>query len=174
MIKSNNVVLAPFTPEDLTILFDWINDREQVLFNSPYKPVHWEQHQKWFESVQQRSDMVIFGIRLFNTDKLIGSCQLHSIHPIHRTAELQIRIGDISERGHGYGSDAVGLLLDFGFKNLNLNRIYLHVFATNTTAIKTYEKAGFTREGLFRQSVFVDNNYVDIIVMSILREEYVK
>lgn len=174
MLKSSHVALTPLMPEDMPLLFDWINDREQVLFNSNYKPVHWEQHKEWFEAIQQRADMVVFGIHLHETNKLIGSCQLHGIHQIHRSAELQIRLGDISERGHGYGSDAVRLLLDFGFKDLNLNRIYLHVFPANVAAIKTYEKTGFKHEGLLRQSAFIDNNYVDMIIMSILREDYVK
>lgn len=174
MLKSSHVALTPLMPEDMPLLFDWINDREQVLFNSSYKPVHWEQHKEWFEAIQGRADMVIFGIRLHDTNKLIGSCQLHGIHQIHRSAELQIRLGDISERGHGYGSEAVHLLLNFGFKDLNLHRIYLHVFAANTAAIKTYEKTGFMYEGLLRQSAFIDNNYMDMIVMSILREDYVK
>lgn len=172
MLKVKHVKLAPFTLEDLPLLFNWINDREQVLFNAPYKPVHWGQHQAWFESIQQRKDMVVFGIRLLEGNKLIGSCQLHSINSVHRSAELQIRIGEVEERGHGFGTQTVQLLLDFAFKDLNLRRVYLHVFANNIPAIRIYEKNGFKSEGLLRQAAYVDGAYMDVMVMGILRDEY--
>ncbi|MCK4394325.1 GNAT family N-acetyltransferase [Candidatus Bipolaricaulota bacterium] len=172
MLKSAHVALTPLMLADMSVMFDWINDREQVLFNAPYKPVSEGQHQAWFEAIQQRNDVVIFAIRLLETDKLIGSCQLHSINYVHRSAELQIRIGKVSKRGQGCGTEAVHLLLDFAFKDLNLQRVYLHVFSKNAAAIRVYEKAGFVREGVLRQAAHIDGRYVDAIVMGILREEY--
>ena len=91
---------------------------------------------------------------------------------MHRTAELQIRIGEGAERGAGRGSEAVVLLLNFGFRDLNLNRIFLHVFANNEPALRMYEKVGFTREGVLRRAAYIDGSYVDIVVMGILREEH--
>jgi RimJ/RimL family protein N-acetyltransferase len=172
MLKSKHVVLVPLTSEDLPVLFKWINERDQVLFNAPYKPVHWDQHRAWFEDVQQRKDTIIFSIRLIEANQLIGSCQLLGINSIHRSAELQIRIGEISERGQGYGTEAVRLLLRFGFMDLNLHRIYLHVFSTNAAAIRVYEKNGFRQEGLLRQAAYINGQYVDVVYMSILDNEY--
>ncbi len=166
------VSLAALRLDDLPLMLNWINDREQVLLNGSYKPVSEKQHREWFEAVQQRSDIFIFGIRLLETDNLIGSCQLHSISSIHRNAELQIRLGEVSSRGQGYGTEAVELLLDFGFRDLNLHRIYLHVFSHNAAAIRVYEKSGFVREGLLRQTAYIDGEYRDVILMGIIREEY--
>ena len=100
------------------------------------------------------------------TKKLIGTCQLHSISAVHRHAELQIRIGDVKQRGHGYGTDAVQLLLKFGFDDLNLHRIFLHVFADNKAAVRTYEKCGFKREGILRHAAHIDGRYVDDVLMA--------
>lgn len=174
MLKSAEIALTPLTAADSSLLYQWINDREQVLFNAAYKPVTETQHQAWFESIQQRKDLVIFGIRLLETDHLIGSCQLHSINFVNRTAELQIRLGSPDDRGKGYGTEAVRLLLQFAFTDLNLNRIHLRVFAGNTRAIGVYEKCGFLREGILRQGAYVDGRYVDVVVMGILRDEYVR
>lgn len=173
MLKSAHVTLTPLTLADSPVLWQWINDREQVLFNSSYKPVTELQHRAWFEAVQQRNDQVIFGIRLLETDQLIGSCQLHSINSVNRTAELQIRLGSPTECGKGYGTEAIRLLLQFAFADLNLHRVYLHVFAGNARAIQAYEKAGFVPEGTLRQAAYVNGQYVDVVVMGILREEYV-
>jgi len=174
MLKTNRITLTSITEDDLPVLFDWINDREQVLLNAPYKPIVDSRHRAWFDSIQTRNDLVIFGIRLLETNKLIGSCQLHNINYIHRSAELQIRLGDNSEWGLGYGTEAVRLLLDFAFKDLNLKKVHLHVFSTNSRAIGVYEKVGFVREGLLRKAAHVDGAYIDVVVMGILREEYVQ
>jgi RimJ/RimL family protein N-acetyltransferase len=172
MLRATQVFLSPLRLADSLLLFNWINDREEVLFNAPYKPISEGQHQAWFEAIQQHNDRVIFGIRLLETDKLIGICQLHTIHHIHRSAELQIRLGDTAERGRGYGTEAVDLLLDFAFKDLNLQRIYLHVFSHNTAALRLYEKIGFIREGVLRKAAHINGEYVDVVVMAILREDY--
>jgi diamine N-acetyltransferase len=174
MLKEDHVELTPLTADDLPRMFGWINDRELVLFNAPYKPVHEDQHKEWFETIKRRSDVALFGIRLRRTNKLIGSCQLHSIHPVNRSAEFQIRLGEVDEQGHGYGTEATRMLLDFGFKDLNLNRVYLHVFSNNAPAIRVYEKAGFVREGMLRQAAYLDGKYLDVLVMGILRQEYDK
>lgn len=171
-MKAPGIMLTPLTQDDLHTMLAWVNNREQRILNASYTPVHESQHRAWFDAIQQRQDTVIFGIRISDSSKLIGTCQLHSIHMIHRTAELQIRIGEIAERGHGYGTQAICKLLDFAFKDLNLNRVYLHVFASNESAIRAYEKTGFVREGSLRQHAHIDGKHVDVIVMGILREEF--
>jgi len=174
MLRSAQVYLAPLSITELPQLFDWINEREQVLFNAPYYPVTESKHKQWFENVQQRNDIVIFGIRLLENNKLIGTCQLHSIQNIHRSAELQIRLGEVSERSKGYGTEAIDLLLNFAFKDLNLNRVYLHVFSTNIRAIRVYEKCGFIKEGIWRQGAYIDGQYLDVVAMAILKKDWLK
>lgn len=174
MLCSDNIQLKEIYQKDLPVIFEWINDRETVLYNAPYKPISEIQHRTWFENIQNRNDSYIFGIYEIKINKIIGTCQLHSINWIHRNAELQIRLGNKEARGKGYGSEAVRLLLDFAFKDLNLYRVYLHVFQTNTTAIHVYEKIGFKKEGLLRKAAHIDGKYVDIGLMGILREEYEK
>jgi RimJ/RimL family protein N-acetyltransferase len=165
------ITLTEIRKEDSLCLFKWINDREEVYYSSPYKPVHETSHEKWFNHVTSCKGLYIFGIRLDN--KLIGSCQLNEANFISRTAELQIRIGDISQRGNGYGEQTVQKLIKFGFDDLNLNRIALQVFSNNHRAIAMYEKIGFYQEGSLRQAAFINGNYTDINIMSILKHEYI-
>jgi RimJ/RimL family protein N-acetyltransferase len=168
MIKAQDVALVPVTRADLPVLFEWINDRDLVLLSAPYRPVNELRHEAWFSSMLQREDVHFFGIRQLASGRLIGSCQLLAISPTHRHAELQVRIGDATARGRGYGTQAVGLLVRFGFSDLQLHRIALHVFAENHAAIRTYEKTGFRREGLLRDAAYIDGKYVDIVLMGIL------
>jgi len=172
MLKSAHLILTPLTVADLPIMLNWINNREQMLLNAPYKPVTEKQHKFWLESIQNRNDIFIFGIHLLESNRLIGSCQLRSINYIHRSTKLQIRIGEVFQQGQGYGTETIHSLLNFAFKDLNLNRVHLHVFSTNTIALHVYKKVGFIHEGLLRKAAHINGTYIDIIVMSILREEY--
>jgi len=81
-------------------------------------------------------------------------------------------IGEKAYWSQGHGTDAVRLLLRYGFNELNLNRICLHVYSFNTRAIRCYEKAGFVLEGRLRQDVFHHGEYADALVMSVLRSEW--
>ena len=172
MLKATDIRLAPLTVADGPQLYTWINDRDQVLFNAPYKPISEPQHAEWLASITSRQDAVIFGIKTTGDDRLVGSCQLHSINPIHRSAELQIRIGETDARGKGYGKSAVELLLRFAFSDLNLHRVFVHVFADNTPAIRLYESTGFRNEGTLREAAFIDGKYVDVLVMGVLKSEF--
>lgn len=165
------VVLAPITNADAPTLFKWINDRDLVLFNAPFRPVHETSHREWVKGLAGRRDLVAFAIRLKKGGALIGMCQLTGINAVSRSADLQIRIGVEGARGKGLGLEAVRLLLARGFRDLNLHRISLQVFATNTRAIKTYEAAGFRHEGTLRDAAFIDGRFVDMRVMAVLEDE---
>jgi len=180
-LQSARIALVPISLDDLPVLYEWINDWNQVLMNKPYSPIHEGKHRDWFDAMHQRNDVINFGIRPIKTEDsspapvigpLIGTCQLHSINYVHRSAELQIRIGDISAQGMGYGTEATRLLLDFAFRDLNLHRVSLHVFANNERAIRMYEKIGFVGEGVMRKMAHIDGVYIDALLMGILREEY--
>lgn len=174
MLRSKDVFLAPLTPEDADPLFAWINERQEVLYSAPYRPISRAAHDAWFQEVQRRADVVIFAIRLRADKRLIGTCQLVDIHPVHRSAELRIRIGVPEARGQGYGRQALELLLHFGFRDLNLHRIWLQVFVENERAYHVYRQLGFQEEGLLRDAAFLDGRYRSIRLMSLLEEEYAR
>jgi RimJ/RimL family protein N-acetyltransferase len=169
VLRGDRIFLGPIRDGDSHILFEWINERDDVLLSAPYKPVHAADHQEWFDAIRRRADVVIFGIRLLD-DTLIGSCQLYAIDRRSRSAELQIRIGVPSARGKGYGSEALALLVQHGFDDLNLRRISLRTFATNERARRAYAKAGFVEEGHLREGAYLDGEFVDVVVMARLRK----
>jgi len=72
----------------------------------------------------------------------------------------------------GYGQDAIRTLLGFAFGEMNLNRVSLHVLTDHTRAINTYRECGFVEEGRLREAVYAEGQYHDLLVMSILRQEF--
>jgi RimJ/RimL family protein N-acetyltransferase len=91
---------------------------------------------------------------------------------VHRSAELQIRIGADDARDRGLGTEAVQLLLRCGFEQLDLHRIYLHVFETNERALRLYRRVGFRTEGVLRDGARIEEEWVNVVLMAILRPEY--
>jgi RimJ/RimL family protein N-acetyltransferase len=103
--------------------------------------------------------------------KLIGFCGLNHRNVFAATAELGITIGDKEYWGRGYGREAIGLLVDYGFTKLNLRRIYLRVHGRNRRAIRAYNACGFVEEGRLRQHVWSNGAYDDLLYMGIMRED---
>lgn len=171
-MQGSLVSLRAVTKEDSCHYFKWINDKSLVLNNANYKPVSEYEHQNWFDRAFLNQDVRIFSIVVNSNNQLIGSCSLRHINTIHRNAELQIRIGELDYQNKGLGSEAIQLLVDYGFNHLNLIRISLQVFANNHRAIRAYEKCDFQREGLLRKAAYIDGRYIDIVMMSILNESH--
>jgi RimJ/RimL family protein N-acetyltransferase len=169
MLRGESIVLTNVRPADKEVLFGWINDPDTVRFNAPYAPVSWEDHCRWFEGIGGRPDRVLFAVRMSPDDEIIGTVQFLDIHPVHRSAELRIRIGSGGNRGKGYGTEALKLAIAWGFNDLNLERIWLRVFANNGPAMRAYEKAGLVMEGTMRRAAFINGEWLDQHIMAILR-----
>ena len=166
------VRLRPLLRKDSELLYEWITDRNLRVLNAAYVPVSQIEHEVWVDAtLKGREGAVFFVIEELDANRAIGTCQLLSISSVHRSAELQIRIGDVSAQSRGLGSDAVRQLIRFGFDDLNLHRIFLQVFLTNERAIGAYEKCGFAREGILRQAAYIDGKFVDVLCMALLKEK---
>ncbi len=99
-----------------------------------------------------------------------GACSLDGIEARARTASLGIWI-DEQRWNEGLGTDAVRTLCRFGFREMNLRRIELHVYDFNERGIKAYERVGFRQEGRLRGDQFADGRHVDVVVMGLLADE---
>ena len=102
----------------------------------------------------------------------VGSAVLFGIDPLARHAEAGISLLP-EARGRGIGTTAVTQLAEFGFLRCNLRRVHLQAIASNTGAIRAYEKAGFVVEGRLRQHAWVRGGYEDIVLMGLLRADHV-
>ncbi len=195
MILGKRIRLRAVEREDLPTFLRWINDPEVKQGVGVYLPLSMADEEDWYDGVRKRSpderNLVIEvrqPIELSNLpgDKepspekgldeagwmMIGGCGFFNLDGRNRCAEFGIMIGEKRCWNQGYGTDTVRLLVSHGFNTLNLHRIYLRVLENNPRAIRAYEKVGFILEGRQRQAEYKDGRYVDLLVMSILKDEF--
>ena len=168
-MRNDAVVIGPLLPEDTGAMFLWLNDVDAAAMDLPFRPIDYMGYHNWLAELSRNAATVLFAIRRLRQPAIIGYIALTRIHPVHRSAELGVRIGVAEERGKGHGSAAIALALRYAWKQLNLNRVHLTVLSGNHRAIRAYQAAGFQHEGLMRQAAFIDGNWSDVVQMGILR-----
>lgn len=169
-MMGTRLYLSPMREEDAPIYVKWLNDKnisENIGLDSKVITLAFEK--KW---ISDNLDGYIFAIVLKETDELIGNISLNDVDLIHRSASLGIFIGEENNRGCGYGKEAIKLILDYGFNNLNLNNIMLRVYSFNKRAIKVYESLGFKTFGIRHKSHYFKGKFYDEIHMEVLKEQY--
>ena len=170
-LVGDNIYLSPRSPEAAEQFAEWLNDFETTDYiGKSSKLITLDDEIKYFTNPKE--DEYVFFIVRVEDDKLIGTVGLHNVNYTNRCATLGIFIGDKSGRNKGYGTEAIRLILEYGFKYLNLNNIKLDVLEFNERAQACYKKCGFKEYGRRRKSEFLYGKYYDRIEMDILAEEF--
>jgi RimJ/RimL family protein N-acetyltransferase len=153
----------------------WLNDPEVTEGMLIYGPFSMAEEEAWYEGMLARpkdEHPLVMELMREGAWTPIGNCGYHNIDWRCRSAEVGIFIGEKQLWNQGYGTEAMRMLLRYGFDTLNLNRIMLEVYETNKRGQKAYEKAGFKLEGRKRQGMYKNGRYIDILLMSVLRDEW--
>lgn len=172
-IIGERLYLSPFNAEDeevYTKWAEWVNDRVVADFYGGYHNVVSLANAK--KTVSELKGYR-FSIVLIDDDVLIGHISLHDVDHLYRNAFLGIVIGSEEHRGKGYGTEAIRLVLNFGFNTLNLHNIMLSVQEDNYAGIKCYKKIGFKEAGRRRDGIFKNGKYIDKLTMDILDSEFI-
>ncbi len=175
MLYGERLRLRAIEREDLPRFVAWLNDPEVRRNLQLFQPLSLAQEEEWFKGILQRTveeQPLVVEIKTADGWQAIGNVGFFAISSSDRSAEIGIFIGEKTLWGKGYGTEAMCLMLSHGFKELNLNRIFLRVYETNQRGLRSYEKAGFKPEGRLRQGRFMDGKYVDVLLMSVLQSEW--
>jgi RimJ/RimL family protein N-acetyltransferase len=177
MLKGEKVLLRPLKRSDVTSFLKWFNDMEVTQYLSMYLTMTEMAEEKWIEDAATRiraGTDVYFIIEAIEGDstKPIGTIGLHGISSKDHSASLGIAIGEKEYWGHGYGTEATRLILEYGFRQLNLHRIASSTLAFNERSIKLHKRVGFQEEGRLREAIFKNGHFHDLFVFGILRDEW--
>jgi len=164
MIRGKKVILQVPDKKHLELMLQWRNNPDFRQYYREYRVLNKNQQLKWWKRRVIKDDSWQYFVvsPASEKDKIIGFVGLTYIHPIYKTAEY---------RGKGYGSDALRTVIKYGFEQLNLNRIWCEVYSNNKS-VDVYRYLGFKDEGVLRQSVFKNGEYLDSYILSMLKEEY--
>lgn len=177
ILQGDKIILRPWRKSDADPLWDSIHNEEFNKLTGTHDSFTREQIDTYVDNqiaAAGSQDRGTFIIALPDTDEAIGEVVINEVD--HDNHSGNIRIGMFSDEhvGKGYGTEAMRLMVGYGFDYLNLHRIELGVYAFNPRAIRAYEKAGFVKEGVRRDALCWNGEYYDSIDMSILRHEWQK
>ena len=172
MLKGEKVLLRPMKVEDIPSIHEHSQNPELWVLNCDYPHVSpLESAHAFYESWTKFDDnMAPFAIEA--DEKYIGNCLLMNLKSRNRNSELGIVIGDRAYWGRGYGRDAVKLLLNYGFHYIGLHRIEAFPNERNLRSIGCLKACGFLEEGRARKVLWLAGEWVDVVQLSILSEEW--
>lgn len=174
-LVGDRIYLSPknVSDEEVNKFTEWMNDFQITDYTGRTGQITTLNSEKaWLESTSQNNETRNFNIVELNTDKLIGTIAFDRINWIERNAVLGIFIGEEDFRNNGYGTEAIKLLLEYGFKYLNFHSIRLDLVSANERAHKCYLKCGFKDTGRSREAIFLNGKYFDRLHMDILENEF--
>lgn len=175
MIYGERLRLRAAERDDLPRFVAWLNDPEVIQFLLINLPMSLADEENWFAQMQAQppaEHVLVIEIKEGDEWRPIGNTSFMGISWVNRSAEIGIFIGEKALWNHGYGREAMSVMLKHGFETLNLNRIFLRVYETNLRGIRAYEHAGFKHEGRMRQDIYKAGRYYDVLLMSVLRDEW--
>ena len=169
-IEGDMLYLSPLCVEDAEINARWLNDAQVTDgLGTTCHVFSVEKERKWIES---HTEDYQFAIIRKSDGVYLGNIGFGAMDSLHQRAMIGLFIGDEENRSCGYGTQALRLLLDYGFRQLNLHNVMLQLFSFNTRALACYKKVGFREIGRRREAFYGNGAFHDLMYMDILREEF--
>ncbi len=173
ILEADGLYLSNIEYTDLEKIKCWRNEQMSIL--RQWKPLTDKNQEKYWEIIANNNDSVLFSI-IDENDSLAGYCGFTNIDYISSRGELSFLL-DTALDHNGTEHDRILLavlkmLSEYGFRQLNLNKIYTETYVYREGHIKTLEIFGMEREGILRKHVFKNGEYHDSVIHSMLRSEY--
>lgn len=169
MLETERLQLRMIDGNDTVDIVRWRNNKEIIDNLFSYKGVTIEQHQNWYKNYINSNTRIELMIIKKEDGSKIGTVGLSQIDHMNQKAEYGVLIGETKNHGKGYAKEASEAIIDYGFQELNLMKIYLKVFTNNVNAINLYRKLGFVEEGILRKDVYKNGGFKDVMSMAIFR-----
>lgn len=173
MLHGRLVSLCPQELADVAVIHEWYLDGVTAALMGDL-PRSLASRQRQFEALADEVGRTWFAFMICRlTDGVaVGRIDLFHIDHVNGSAAFGLAIGDSSQRGRGYGGDAVDALVDFAFGQLRLERVWLLTDEHNERAQHVYRRCGFSVEAGERRAFYQDGRFTNDVRMSMLREAW--
>jgi RimJ/RimL family protein N-acetyltransferase len=152
--------------------YRWMNDTEVTRYTEVrHSPQTMEDIRRYVKNMREKDDQVFLAICLKEENKHIGNIKIGPIHSIHHFADLSLIIGEKNCWGRGVATEAIRLAVDYGFNKLNLHRLSAGIYENNKGSIKAFQKAGFTEEGVLKESYLNNKKYLNVKLFGIVNNK---
>lgn len=169
-IVGERVKLRPMVAADAEHMWRDVTDAEATRLTGSHDAFTPEQIEHWCASRADQNDRLDLAVIDRATGEWAGEVVINDWDPDNRSCGFRIALG-AHARDRGLGTEATRLIVDYVFDELDVNRLELEVFLFNPRGLAVYEKVGFRREGVRREALRWDGDYVDAVMMSIVRSD---
>ena len=174
-IQGETVDLVAMNPDHIELYNRWVNDPRVRRYSRNPLPRSIEEQKKWlFREQEGQRENVLFEVWHKKDKRPIGTGGLGRINWLYRNANIFLVIGEPDYWNQNLGSEASQLIIEYGFNELNLHKIYAGVFSPNKGSLRCAEKDGFIFEFVETEVCYVDGEYVDSHRFRLLKEEWLK
>ncbi|AXI79446.1 GNAT family N-acetyltransferase [Peterkaempfera bronchialis] len=170
-LMGEKVVLRPVAAGDVAALLPMMTDPEVRRLTGSHAEVSESRAVQWYASRPHQDDRLDLAVVDRESGACVGEAVLNEWSPEDESCNFRILVGPPGQN-RGLGTEAVRLTVGYGFEKLGLHRISLEVYSFNPRARRAYEKVGFVAEGVLRDALRWDGEWVDATVMSILAPEW--
>jgi ribosomal-protein-alanine N-acetyltransferase len=175
-IETPRLMLRKISPIELNWLFENCSmDDIKSILNIKTQEAFDKEKQKYEQGYScYNKTLLYFQIIDKASNQMVGSCGFVRLYNDHARGEVGYAMSNEMFKRRGIMSEALERIIEYGFKDLNLNRIEAYVSPNNVASMKLMKKFKFVEEGLMRGHYFIDGEYQDSLVFSILKKEYGK
>lgn len=166
----NTDLLRPLGPDDLELVRTWRNSPAVAQYMYTADPISAEQQQAWYARISQDATVQYWLIQY--QGRPVGVANLYAISARNRSAYWAFYLGEENLHGSGIGAKVELAVLEYVFEELKLNKLSCEVFVTNEKVVAMHEKFGFRREAYFRQHIYKDKAFIDVVGLAMLRREW--
>jgi UDP-4-amino-4,6-dideoxy-N-acetyl-beta-L-altrosamine N-acetyltransferase len=166
------LVFRTIKPDDLEMILNWRTMPEVTKYMYTDFEPSLEQQKKWYRQISEDVNRKDWVINVDDED--VGVLSIVKIDRTNRRCEWAYYLGSPNVRGKGIGKNVELNILEYVFEKLGLNKLCCEVLKDNELVVKIHEKYGSLVEGDRRQQVFKNGEFLDIVEMGILREDWEK
>ena len=175
ILEEDNFYLRKISLDDCNENYlSWMNDYEINKYLESRFTTHTIDSLKNFVTAMNNSENnFLFAIVDKESDKHIGNIKLGGIHPIHKYADIGLIIGDKNYWGHGIATNAIKLVTEFAFNDLNLRKVIAGVYENNIGSIRAFKKCGFKEAYIKKNTYYFEGKYIDAFVFELYNKNLI-